>query len=79
MHAEDEEAKEDRDPNQRDGGRGSEQLTVVDSEVPDDGEQHHKHGDHQASCAESYAGRAQPPAEYGAPPGSRALLCGRLA
>lgn len=79
MHAKDEEAEEDRDPDQRDGGRGSEQLAVVDSEVPDDGEQHHEHGDHQASCAESQAGRAQPPAEPGAPPSSRALLCGHLA
>lgn len=76
MHAENEEAEEDRDPNQRDGGRGSEQLAVVDSEVPDDSEQHHEHGDHQASCAESHAGRAQPPAEHGAPPSSRVLLCG---
>lgn len=78
MHAEDEEAKEDRDPNQRDGGRGSEQLAVVDSEVPDHGKQHHEHGDHQASCAESQAGRPQPYAEHGASPGSRVLLCGRL-
>ncbi len=78
MHAKDEEAEEDRDPNQRDGGWGSEQLAVVDSEVPDYGEQHHEHGDHQASCAESHAGRAQPPAEHGAPPGLRVLLCGHL-
>lgn len=78
MHAEDEEAKEDRDPDQRDGGRGSEQLAVVDSEVPDHGKQHHEHRDHQASCAEGQAGRPQPSAEHRDSPGSRVLLCGRL-
>lgn len=79
MHAEDEEAEEDRDPNQRDGGRGSEQLAVVDSEVPDHGKQHHEHGDHQASCTESQTGRPQPATENRASPGSRVLLCGHLA
>lgn len=74
MHPEDEEAEEDSDPNQRDGGRGSEELAVVDSEVPDDGEQHHEHGDHQTTSAERHAGRAQASAEDGHSAGSGTVL-----
>lgn len=37
VHAEDEEAEEDGDSHQRDGGRRSEQLSVVETEIPDHG------------------------------------------
>lgn len=56
MHPKHQEAEEHSDANQRDGGRGSEELPVVDAEVPDHSKNHHKHRDHHAAGADGHTG-----------------------
>lgn len=64
VHPEYQKAEEHSDPHQGDGRRGGEKLAVVDSEVPDDSQYHHKHGHHQAAGAD---GHACSPESAGAP------------
>lgn len=60
MHPEYEEAEEHSDSHQGDGGRGGEELPVVDAKVPHHGQDHHEYRDHQAAGAEGHAGRTEP-------------------
>lgn len=61
VHPEDQEAEEHGDPHQGDGGGGSEELPVVDAEVPHHGQDHHEHGDHHAAGADGHAHGPQRP------------------
>ncbi|KAG9350064.1 hypothetical protein JZ751_026417 [Albula glossodonta] len=56
------EAEEDGDANQGDGGWSSKELSVVNAEVPDHGQHHHKDGHHKAACVKCQAHPSGAPA-----------------
>lgn len=56
VHPKYQKAEEHSDSHQGDGRRRREELPVVDAEVPHHGQDHHKHGHHQAAGADGHAG-----------------------
>ena len=48
-------AEEDCDSNQGDSGRSGEELAVIDTEVPDHTQEHHKHRHHEAAHVDTKA------------------------
>lgn len=51
VHPEYQKAEEHSDSHEGDGRRGGEELPVVDAEVPNHSQYHHKHRHHQAAGA----------------------------
>lgn len=56
IHPEYKEAEEDGNPHQGDSGRCCEELAVIDTEVPNHAQQHHKHRHHEAAHVDAKAG-----------------------
>lgn len=66
MHPEYQKAEEHSDSHEGDGRRGGEELPVVDAEIPNHSQYHHKYGHHQAAganghtCSPESSGDARP-------------------
>lgn len=56
IHSEHQEAEEDRHPHQGDSSWCREELAVINTEVPDHTQQHHKHRHHEAAYTDTEAG-----------------------
>lgn len=55
IHPKYQDAEEDCDSNQGDSGRSGEELAVIDTEVPDHTQEHHKHRHHEAAHVDTKA------------------------
>ena len=71
MHTKYQKAEEHSDSHEGDGRRGSEELPVVDAEVPHHRQYHHKHRHHQATGADGHTGSSESSGDPGTGSGPR--------
>ena len=74
VHPKDQKAEKHSDAHQGNGSWGSEELPVVDTEVPHYGQHHHKHRHHQTTGAQCHTCSSDAPADAGSWPREGCLL-----